>query len=163
VLFATIGVTWGVGDGSTTFNVPDGRGRAIIGAGTGSGLTARTLGAVLGSEVITSSALAAHTHTGPSHTHTFSDTSSSDGAHTHSTTLTLTQAGSTTTFVKFESGTAEGTANDLNPVSSSDGAHTHTISGTTSAAGTGNTGSTGSGAADGNMSPALVGNWMIKT
>jgi long-subunit fatty acid transport protein len=34
-LFAAIGTTWGAGDGSTTFNVPDLRGRAPIGAGTG--------------------------------------------------------------------------------------------------------------------------------
>lgn len=49
-LFAAIGTTWGSGDGSTTFNVPDGRGRGFIGAGTGSGLTARTLGQTLGEE-----------------------------------------------------------------------------------------------------------------
>lgn len=34
-LFAVIGTTYGAGDGSTTFNVPDSRGRAAIGAGTG--------------------------------------------------------------------------------------------------------------------------------
>lgn len=51
-LFAAIGTTWGVGDGSTTFNVPDLRGRTPIGAGTGSGLTARTLGQTLGSETL---------------------------------------------------------------------------------------------------------------
>jgi microcystin-dependent protein len=44
LLFAKVGVTWGAGDGSTTFNLPDGRGRALIGAGTGSGLTTRTTG-----------------------------------------------------------------------------------------------------------------------
>lgn len=43
-LFAAIGTTWGAGDGSTTFNVPDLRGRAPIGAGTGVGLTARAHG-----------------------------------------------------------------------------------------------------------------------
>lgn len=41
-LFSAIGYTWG-GSGSN-FNVPDLRGRAPIGAGTGSGLSARTLG-----------------------------------------------------------------------------------------------------------------------
>lgn len=30
-LFAVIGTTWGVGDGSTTFNLPDGQGRFFIG------------------------------------------------------------------------------------------------------------------------------------
>ena len=34
-LFTAISTTWGAGDGSTTFNLPDLRGRSIIGAGTG--------------------------------------------------------------------------------------------------------------------------------
>jgi microcystin-dependent protein len=34
-LFAALGTAWGAGDGSTTFNVPDCRGRSTIGAGTG--------------------------------------------------------------------------------------------------------------------------------
>jgi microcystin-dependent protein len=34
-LFALISTTYGAGDGSTTFNIPDMRGRAVIGAGTG--------------------------------------------------------------------------------------------------------------------------------
>ena len=49
-LFTVVSTTYGVGDGTTTFNVPDFRGRAPIGAGQGSGLTARTLGASLGEE-----------------------------------------------------------------------------------------------------------------
>ena len=63
-LFAAIGTSNGAGDGSTTFNLPDGRGRALIGAGTGTGLTARALGAKGGEET--------HTLTGPeapSHNH----------------------------------------------------------------------------------------------
>ena len=42
-LFAALGTTWGAGDGSTTFNLPDLRGRSALGAGTGSGLTPRSL------------------------------------------------------------------------------------------------------------------------
>lgn len=38
-LFAEIGTRYGAGDGSTTFNLPDIRGRSPIGAGSGSGLT----------------------------------------------------------------------------------------------------------------------------
>lgn len=49
-LFAAIGTAFGAGDGSTTFNVPDLRGRAPIGAGAGTGLTNRTRGATLGEE-----------------------------------------------------------------------------------------------------------------
>lgn len=37
-LFAVIGVTWGVGDGSTTFNVPDFRGEFIRGYDAGAGV-----------------------------------------------------------------------------------------------------------------------------
>ena len=45
-LFAAIATTYGAGDGSTTFNVPDLRGRLPLGAGTGTGhaATAWTLG-----------------------------------------------------------------------------------------------------------------------
>lgn len=49
-LFAIIGTTYGVGNGSTTFNVPDLQGRVPLGDGSGSGLTARTLGETGGSE-----------------------------------------------------------------------------------------------------------------
>lgn len=34
-LFAAVGTTWGVGDGSTTFNLPDLRGRVLVGQHTG--------------------------------------------------------------------------------------------------------------------------------
>jgi len=65
LLFAAIGTTYGVGDGSTTFNLPDFRGRAAIGkdnmGGTaanritaaGSGITGTTLGATGGAETHT--------------------------------------------------------------------------------------------------------------
>lgn len=65
-LFAAIGTTWGAGDGSTTFNLPDARGKARIGAGTGSGLTARTLGTQnIGEEshLLTGPEIPAHAHT----------------------------------------------------------------------------------------------------
>lgn len=64
-LFAAIGTTWGNGDGSTTFGLPDLRGRAPIGAGTGPSLTARTLGATGGAEThqLTIPEMPAHTHT----------------------------------------------------------------------------------------------------
>lgn len=38
-LFSAIGTTHGAGDGTTTFNLPDGRGRSLIGSGTGDGLS----------------------------------------------------------------------------------------------------------------------------
>lgn len=63
-LFNVIGTTYGSGDGSTTFNVPDTRGRTIINQGTGSGLTERTIGQTGGSErhVLTLDQLPPHGH-----------------------------------------------------------------------------------------------------
>ncbi len=49
-LFVAIGTTWGIGDGSTTFNLPDFRGSTLIGTGTGSGLTTRSLADTGGKE-----------------------------------------------------------------------------------------------------------------
>tara|TARA_R100000152_G_C6776543_1_gene205732 strand:+ start:220 stop:1278 length:1059 start_codon:yes stop_codon:yes gene_type:complete len=53
-LFSAISTTFGSGDGSSTFNVPDMLGRMPIGAGAGSGLTSRTLGAKVGAENLAS-------------------------------------------------------------------------------------------------------------
>ncbi|PIZ31052.1 MAG: hypothetical protein COY40_03010 [Alphaproteobacteria bacterium CG_4_10_14_0_8_um_filter_53_9] len=80
-LFAVLGTTYGAGDGSTTFAVPDLRGRAVFGVDTMggmaaarvtagvSGLAGNTLGAAGGHE-----ALQAHTHTvtDPGHIHSIS-------------------------------------------------------------------------------------------
>jgi microcystin-dependent protein len=67
VLFARIGTKWGAGTGSTTFNIPDSRGRVSVGAGTGAGLTARAVAQKAGEEVHllggAESGLAAHSHT----------------------------------------------------------------------------------------------------
>jgi microcystin-dependent protein/predicted acyltransferase (DUF342 family) len=65
-LFAVIGTTYGSGDGSTTFNVPDMRSRFPLGYGQGTGLTNRTLNQTGGEETHTLSwnEMPAHTHTG---------------------------------------------------------------------------------------------------
>lgn len=65
-LFDVCGTVWGGGDGSTTFCIPDLRGRTIIGAGesTASGHTAHLLGELSGEEKHTLSVaeLASHDH-----------------------------------------------------------------------------------------------------
>lgn len=63
-LFGAIGVAFGSGDGSTTFNLPDLRGRAPIGAGHGSGLTNRTLANQIGAEqhMLTVNEMPSHSH-----------------------------------------------------------------------------------------------------
>lgn len=63
-LFDVIGTSFGSGDNSTTFNLPDCRGRVLGGIGTGSDLTARSLGASVGAEThtLTTSEMPSHTH-----------------------------------------------------------------------------------------------------
>lgn len=65
-LFAVIGTTYGGGDGSTNFAIPDFRGRFAVGAGqsTAVGNTAHTLGQTDGEEkhVLSASELASHGH-----------------------------------------------------------------------------------------------------
>lgn len=51
-LFSILGTTYG-GDGRSTFGLPDLRGRVAMHAGTGSGLTPRSLGHKSGAETVT--------------------------------------------------------------------------------------------------------------
>ncbi|MBL7684317.1 MAG: phage tail protein [Flavipsychrobacter sp.] len=62
-LFSLLGTTYG-GNGSTTFALPDLRGRVAIGAGSGPGLPVYDLGEMSGTETntISMSQMAAHTH-----------------------------------------------------------------------------------------------------
>jgi microcystin-dependent protein len=72
-LFAAISTAYGAGDGSTTFGLPDYRGRTIVGAGAGAGLSPRALGGKGGEENHTLAAgempVHAHSITDVSHRH----------------------------------------------------------------------------------------------
>lgn len=63
-LFSILGTTYG-GDGRNTFALPDVRGRTILHAGRGPGLSDRRLGAKSGTETVTLNAnqMSNHTHT----------------------------------------------------------------------------------------------------
>ena len=102
-LFASISTTYGAGNGTTTFNLPDMCSRTPIGVGTGTGLTARTLAGTGGAETVAltsaQSGVPAHSHTNTAafsgttsiatsndnteHTHAFT-TGSESTTHTHS-------------------------------------------------------------------------------
>ncbi|MEH1966766.1 phage tail protein [Nostoc sp.] len=79
-LFAAIGYTHG--QSGVNFAVPDSRGRVSVGAGTGSGLTNRTLGQIGGLEGVTLNLAQI-----PSHTHGINDSghnhSVNESAHSH--------------------------------------------------------------------------------
>lgn len=181
-LFGVIGTIYGVGDGSTTFNLPDFRQRFPLGkaaSGTGGSL-AGTGGAI------------DHTHTGPSHTHSIS----SDGAHTHTGPSHTHTAGSLAaaahTHQAGQWDTSNGASHTTGVVGGSDftvsnASHVHSlgpfdtgsaapaVSGTTDASGTGATssdgahthtgatGAGGTGASGTNNPPFLVINYIIKT
>ena len=179
-LYLAIGDTWGAGDGATTFNVPDFRGRDLRGldnmGGTDAGRigAANTLGGTGGTGTITTSHLPAHTHdlgshthTGPSHTHSFSATTGNPSAnHTHDMNDVYNQGG------LYGVTNGAGAGNAINNVSTRATAgmsadHTHSVSGTTGSGGTGatgaasgNTGSAGSGSEF--LSPYALVHWLIK-
>lgn len=123
-LFARIGTTYGAGDGSTTFNLPDLRGETIRGWDDARGVdSGRTFGSWQDGQNVS------HTHTGTtssdSHTHTWSGTTSSN-SHTH--TATAAKSGGQV------GGGATGSSGVITSatITTSSDAHTHTVSGTTS-------------------------------
>jgi microcystin-dependent protein len=133
-LFSTIGYTWG-GSGAS-FNVPDLRGRTTIGAGSGTGLTLRTLAAYSGEEnhvlVSGETPLVSHTHTFtvPSSTGTTATgTSSSVSLNTsagYSTGTGTTGTGNTgTTTTSAGTGSISSGVTGTGNAAISDPGHTH--------------------------------------
>lgn len=160
-LFAAIGTTYGAGDGTTTFGLPDLRQRFVLGmaaAGLGS-----TLGEVGGSIDHTHTG-PSHTHTGPSHTHTGPSHIHTMGTHTHTgpshthsggTLGTDTEAAHSHTFSDTSGGPSSLSSewNNGSVFSGASTSHTHSVSGTTSSGGShahlvtsGATGAGGTGA-----------------
>lgn len=148
-LFAVIGTTYGSGDGSTTFNLPDITGRVVAGkeasetrlTTAGCGINGGTLGAAGGAQT-----LSAHTHGAGSLS------AASGGTHTHDTGVgggfATTAAGSGLTLsVGAQNATAASTG-------TTGSAHTHTVTGTSGSTGTGSHGS---------VQPTIVLNYIIKT
>lgn len=154
-LFAVLGTAYGSGDGSTTFNVPDLRGRVPAGADNmggsaasrltsgGSGVDGATLGATGGAEThtMTTTEMPSHTHTQNSHNH-------SQNPHTH--------------YI------FSGPAGGVHPTIQQNGNNgalygpVQTVTATNNPA-TATNQNTGGGAAHNNVQPVVVTNYIIKT
>jgi microcystin-dependent protein len=145
---------YGLGNGSSTFNVPDMRGRSPIGAGTGSGLTARVVGTNYGAETVTLDSTSLPTH---SHTNTVSggSTGGMSANSTHSHNLS-TPAGSTGgSYYRLYDRFAD-QSNNIS-TSSADLSHTHTFTPSISNA------NAGSGGSHANVPPVIAMSYIIKT
>lgn len=139
-LFALIGTTYGGGDGSTTFNLPDKRGRVSAGFDNGDvtgrlngifGVNAAALGSAGGEQghTLTTAELAAHSHpstlTDPGHAHTFNggngvpwgggSGSSSGGGSTFAMNAMTMNAAATNITINNASAGGGGAHNNIQP------------------------------------------------
>lgn len=164
-LFDAIGTLYGPGNGSTTFNLPDCRGRAIAGkddmggssadrlTAQSGGLNGDILGATGGAEThtLTVAQTPAHTH-GPG---TLAGTTNSTGVHSHGSgaqSFVVAEAGGPAAL-----GGGTGTIG-FNGSTANASAHAHTVD-----VNSGATTSVGSGGAHNNVQPTIIFNTMIKT
>jgi microcystin-dependent protein len=149
-VFARWGTTYGAGDGSTTFNVPDKTGRvsamkessATRLTSGGSGVDGATMGAAGGAQThtLTTAQLASHTHTGT--------TGTQSANHTHNTNALISSG---INVVSGAGASIGGIASSITSDTNSVG-HTHTFT----------TASSGSGDAHNNTQPTIVCNYIIR-
>jgi len=111
-LFAVIGTTYGSGDGSTTFNLPDLRGRVAVGKNAG---TFGTIGATGGAETNTHKhwTLTGHNAGDPA---TYYRTGSPNGVRTQTTSRrTIAEGSYSSNATTWEDATYDATINTLPP------------------------------------------------
>lgn len=164
-LFTTIGTTFGSGNGSSTFTLPDLRGYVVAGkdnmggtsanrlTGGVSGINGDNLGATGGDEKIalTSTQL-------PSHLHSFSGNTGTESAdHSHNLSLGASHgANGTVGRAAYSQGdTPASMVTRTNTTSGRSASHFHAISG--------NTGSVGGGQEHPNVQPTIILNAIIYT
>jgi len=171
-LFTALSTTYGVGDGSTTFNIPDMRGRAVAGVDNMGGTAAsrltstvltasNTLGATGGTQthILTTAQLASHNHTQTSHNHTQDSHNHTQNSHGHD--FVGKYGGSTTISSSLS---APGYANDYGVGAGYVGGATAVNQATTATnqATTATNQATGSDTAHLNTQPTIVLNYIIK-
>jgi microcystin-dependent protein len=153
-LFGVIGTTYGTGDGSTTFNLPNMSGRVAVGVGTYtdpvSGTITRSLAQASGAEKhqLTTAELASHNHTQNPHNHAITDP-----GHFHTVTADASIGGSTR--ILQENQVASGFTANYNTDSKTTGITINNATATNQA--------TGGDTSHNNMQPYLGLNYIIKT
>jgi microcystin-dependent protein len=173
-LFAVIGTTYGAGDGTTTFLVPDLRGRVRAGVDpTALRLTGfAALGVTGGMEAValTIAQLAAHTHGDAGHAHGYSDPAHNhglnQGSHQHATYPNSTGSGWNAGCGCTGGGTvmlADGGSVSQTDWRASGDYNSAAGIGITIATGYSNLANTGSGTAHANVQPTMAMNAIIKT
>jgi microcystin-dependent protein len=191
-LFAAIGTTYGSGNGTTTFNLPNLKGKTIVGL-DGAQTEFDALGETGGTKThtLTASEMPSHTHAGTSdsagsHTHTgttsttgahtHTGTTSTGGAHTHAPDTTLSwlmsnrsggtnaSGGGSAQLSAYSTSTNSAGSHNHTFTSDSSGSHNHTF--TTDGDGahshTFTSNATGGGTAHNNLQPYIVLNYIIK-
>lgn len=130
-LFGVWGTTFGVGDGSTTFGVPDMRGRIPIGKSAG-GTSSAALGSVFGT--------IDHAHAGPSHTHAVASHTHGMQNHTHTGPSHSHTMGTHVHNVPAHSHDTQGASADIAVASSGNHIHNYGVKGGGGIAGVGSGG-----------------------
>lgn len=165
-LFGVIGTSFGAGDGSTTFNVPDLRDKVLVGV-SATDTNINAIGKTYGEKThtLTTAEMPSHAHGLNSHTHSIpalTGTAASEGGHSH------TLSGKYGIGCDMGNmGVGSGNSYTLsNPFGKSigGGAHTHSVTtnASTTGAASGNTETNGSGNAHNNMQPSTAVNYIIK-
>lgn len=124
-LFEVIGTAFGNND-SETFKLPDCRGRVLGTIGTGSGLTARSLGVMVGAEThtLTVGEIPSHSHgvTDPGHTHSYVNNTNNAEPAVSATTTTVADdtdlnatTGSSPTGITIQNTGGGGAHNNMQP------------------------------------------------
>jgi microcystin-dependent protein len=167
-LFAVIGTTYGAGDGSTTFNLPDLQGRTPVGAGPGAGLTNRAVAAKGGEEshVLTVGEMPAHSHVDNGHAHGASGHSHGvyDPGHRHSPAVAWGSTYLGDGSQRYSGGGGDYWGNGGNAFSTATattGISLHAAADTIQS-GNANLANTGGGAAHNNMQPFLTVNYIMR-